>query len=38
MTRYYPGKFGGLPTRLACWLFSALPDRLADALWKRSMG
>ena len=38
MTRYYPGKFGGLPTRLACWLFPALPDRLADALWKRSMG
>ena len=37
-TRYYPGKFGGMPNRLACSLFAVLPDRVGDAIWKRILG
>lgn len=38
LTRYYPGKFGGLPNRLACALFPLFPDRVADAFWRRMLG
>ena len=37
-TRYYPGTFGGLPNRVACFLLPLLPDRWADAFWKRMLG
>ena len=38
LTRYYPGTFGGMPNRVACFLFASLPDRIADKLWKWKLG